>query len=284
MSSVLFDTPGPRSRRRHLIGSVIGVIALIGIVVWVFLRLQKNGALEPETWEVLSYPAVWEALGRGLVATLKAAALAAVLAVLLGALMTALHLAPTRWLSVPAKVYIELFRGLPVLLLMFFPIAMFTSMTYFTGVVIGLALYNSAIIAEILRSGVTALPSGQREAGLAIGLTPTATLRLVEFPQAVRIMLPSLVSQVVVLLKDTSLGYVITYEELLQTVRQLKNYYATTFGSEVVFPIFFTGAAIYILVNMTLSQVANWLARRGSKKAAGAPRRRADVEANTAGG
>lgn len=280
MSSVLFDAPGPRSRRRHRIASVIGVLALLGVGVWVFLRLQKNGALEPETWEVLTYSGAWRALGRGLLATLKAAALAAVLAVLIGALMTALRLSPIPWLSWPAKVYIELFRGLPVLLLMFFPIAMFTSMTYFTGVVIGLALYNSAIIAEILRSGVAALPGGQREAGLAIGLTSSATLRLVEFPQAVRIMLPSLVSQVVVLLKDTSLGYVITYEELLQSIRNLKNYYATFFGSDVVFPIFFTGAAIYILVNMTISQIASWLARRGNKKAASAS---VESEADVAG-
>lgn len=279
MSSVLFDVPGPRSRRRHRIASILGGLALVGLIAFLVKRLHDNGALEPEIWEVLSYPEVWERLGEGLLATLKAASIAAVLALLLGAVMTALRLSPSPWLSWPAKVYIELFRGLPVLLLMFFPIALFTDVTYFMGVVIGLTLYNSAIIAEILRSGVAALPSGQREAGLAIGLTPVACLRLIEFPQAVRIMLPTLVSQVVVLLKDTSLGYVITYPELLQVVRELKNYYATSFGSEVVFPLFFVGAGIYILVNMTISQVANWLVRRGAKKAAAAPQRKADVDA-----
>lgn len=291
MTSVLYDVPGPRARRRILIGSIIGALFVLALLGIGFKRLSDNGIIGSHVWEVLTYPDVWEALGRGLVATLKAAALSAVLAVLLGAVLTGLRLSPTRWLSWPAAVFTEVFRGLPVLLLMYFPFVIWTDVSPFTAVVIGLTLYNGCIIAEILRSGVAALPSGQREAGLAIGLTPVATLRAIEFPQAVRIMLPTLVSQIVVLLKDTSLGYIVTYEELLTTVRNLRTYYGgqvtsdgVIFGSEVLFPIFIAGAVIYIAVNMTLSQFASWLARRGNKKAAAAPQRRADVEADTAGG
>ncbi|QIX27988.1 amino acid ABC transporter permease [Nocardioides sp. JQ2195] len=282
MSSVLYDIPGPRARRRILIGSIIGGLVLVALLGLALKRLSDNGILGSPSWEVLTYPEIWESLGRGLLATLRAAALAAVLAVLLGAVLTALRLSPTRWLSWPAATFTELFRGLPVLLLMFAPFVISTTISPFTAVVIGLTLYNGCIIAEILRSGVVALPSGQREAGLAIGLTPVATLRAIEFPQAVRIMLPTLVSQIVVLLKDTSLGYIVTYEELLTTVKTLRNFYSTSFGSEVLFPIFFAGAVIYILVNMTISQVASWLARRGNKKAARAPLGREDRP--TAGG
>ncbi|KRF19753.1 hypothetical protein ASG90_20185 [Nocardioides sp. Soil797] len=291
MTSVLYDVPGPRARRRNLIGSILGALVILGLLWLGYKRLDDNGLIGSHVWEVLTVPDLWEALGRGLLATLKAAALAAVLAVLLGAVLTALRLSPSRWLSWPAAVFTEIFRGLPVLLLMYFPFVIWTDVSPFTGVVIGLTLYNGCIIAEILRSGVAALPSGQREAGLAVGLTPVATLRAIEFPQAVRIMLPTLVSQIVVLLKDTSLGYIVTYEELLSTVRNMRNYYSAQvtdnfeiYGSQVLFPIFIAGAAIYIAVNMTISQVASWLARRGNKKAAAAPRRTADVEANTAGG
>ncbi|KQY56748.1 MULTISPECIES: amino acid ABC transporter permease [unclassified Nocardioides] len=291
MTSVLYDVPGPRARRRILIGSIIGGLLVLALLGLGFKRLSDNGIIGSHVWEVLTYPDVWDALGRGLVATLKAAALSAVLAVLLGAVLTALRLSPTRVLSWPAAVFTEVFRGLPVLLLMYFPFVIWTDVSPFTAVVIGLTLYNGSIIAEILRSGVAALPSGQREAGLAIGLTPLATLRAIEFPQAVRIMLPTLVSQIVVLLKDTSLGYIVTYTELLTTVRELRNFYGgqvtndgVLFGSQVLFPIFIAGAVIYVAVNMSISQFASWLARRGNKKAATAPRRDTGIEANTGGG
>lgn len=279
MSSVLYDEPGPRTRRRILIGTMAGALLLLGLIALVLWRLYANNLFEPTRWQPLKYTALWEALLRGLWATLRVAIVAAVLAVLLGAVLTALRLSPTRLLAWPARVFIELFRGLPVLLLMFFPLVIWTDLTPFMGAVIGLTLYNGSIIAEILRSGVRTLPSGQREAGLAVGLTPVAALRLIEFPQAVRIMLPTLVSQLVVLLKDTSLAYIITYEELLATVKNMKNYYATDYGSEVVFPIFFVAAAIYIAINMTFSQTASWMARRGSKKAKADPGAAVDAPA-----
>lgn len=276
MTSVLYDAPGPRTRRRILIGSVIGSALLLALLAIGLKRLYDQGLFEPERWDVFSQPIVWEALlRRGLLATLKVAAIAGVMAVVLGAGLTALRLSQSAWLSVPARLFIELFRGLPVLLLMYFPIVMFTSLTPYMGAVIGLTLYNGSIIAEILRSGVVALPGGQREAGLAIGLTPTTTLRIIQLPQAVRIMLPTLISQLVVLLKDSSLAYIIAYPELLRQIRLLSNYY----GNDYLFSFFFVGAGIYILVNMFFSQGANYLARRGSTKAAGASAIRPEIGA-----
>lgn len=267
MSSVLYDAPGPRARRRILFGTVIGA-ALLLLVFWVAVqRLYDQGIFDAERWDIFEDPEVWEALGRGLGATLRVAAVAAVLALLMGAGLTALRLSGSRSMVLAARIWIELFRGLPVLLLMFTPIVLVTQLPVYWGAVIGLTLYNGAIIAEILRSGVRALPSGQREAGLAMGLTPIATLRLIEFPQAVRIMLPVLVSQLVVLLKDTSLAYIIAYPELLREVRNL----GTFFGNTYIFSLFFIGAGIYILINASFSQTASWLARRGTRKAATAP-------------
>jgi glutamate transport system permease protein len=266
MSSVLYDVPGPRARRRNVVGSIIGGLVLAAVVAWIVGKLADQGIFGADRWEIFEDPEIWEAFGRGAWATIRAAATAAVLAIVLGAVLTALRLSGVWWLAWPARVFTELFRGLPVLLLMYFPLVASTAVTPFMGVVIGLTLYNGAIIAEILRSGVRALPGGQREAGLAIGLTPLATLRNIELPQAVRIMLPTLVSQVVVLLKDTSLGYIVTYPELLRTVQQLQNFY----GSAYLFPLFFVAAGLYIAINMTISQTAAQLARRGNRKAAGA--------------
>jgi len=128
-----------------------------------------------------------------------------------------------RWLSLPAGAWVELFRGLPLLLLILFiflglPAAGVTVSTFW-ALVAGLTLYNSAVIGEIFRAGILSLPRGQTEAAYAIGLRRGQTLRLILIPQAVRRMLPALISQLVTLLKDTSLGFVIAYAELLRTGR-----------------------------------------------------------------
>jgi len=126
-------------------------------------------------------------------------------------------------------------------------------------------LYNTSVIAEILRAGLASLPAGQREAALAVGLTPGQALRIVLLPQAVRRMLPSLVSQLVVLLKDTSLGYIVGYVELLRVNRELRDF----FGSRYIFSLFLVTALLYIGTNFALSRLATYLERRGTNRAAG---------------
>jgi glutamate transport system permease protein len=135
----------------------------------------------------------------------------------------------------------------------------------FIAVVAGLVLYNAAIFAEIIRAGIQSLPKGQREAGLAIGLTSFQSRLTVELPQAIRRMLPSLVAQLVVLLKDTSLGYIVAYGELLRAVQVMADF----LGPQFLFPVFFVAAAIYIAINLAVSRLAIWIERHGSKKAAG---------------
>lgn len=265
MTSALYDTPGPRARRRILLGSIVGGALIAAALAWVLLTFSRQGLFDANRWDIFSDTVVWEFLGRGLLNTLRAAAVAAVLACLVAAVVAALRLSSSRIVRAIGRVYVEIFRGLPVLLLIFFPTVLWTSVTPFMAAVIGLTVYNSAIIAEILRSGINTLPRGQREAGLAIGLTPLATLRLVELPQAVRIMMPSLVSQVVVLLKDTSLAFIVTYPELLRTMNNLRDYY----GSRYIFSVFFVGAAMYIAGNAILSITANRLAKRDNTKTAG---------------
>ncbi len=266
MSSILFDAPGPRARRRTLVWSVVAGIALLALVALALLRLVDRGIFDAERWDIFTEDTVtWEALvRRGLGATLRAAAVAGAISLVAGGLVATARSSQHRWLRLPAAVWIELFRGLPVILLMFFAL-LALDFTPFRAVVVGLSLYNTAVIAEILRAGLQSLPAGQREAALAIGLTPGQAMRLVLMPQAVRRMAPSLVSQLVVLLKDTSLGYIVSYVELLRVNRELRDF----FGSRYIFSLFLVTAALYIGVNFTLSRIAVYLERRGTTKAAG---------------
>ena len=264
MSSVLYDVPGPKARRISLIASVIGgllIAGLLGLAVW---TLGKQGIFESQRWAVFGIPDVWALIGNGIVATLSAAAVAAVLAFPLGLLLCLFRISTVAWIRVPTRIVLEFLRGMPVVLMMFFVLLVFATGS-FVAVVAGLVLYNAAIFAEIIRAGVQSLPKGQREAGLAIGLTGFQSRLSIELPQAIRRMLPSLVAQLVVLLKDTSLGYIVSYEELLRKVQIMADF----LGPQYLFPVFFVAAAIYIAINFSVSRLAIWIERRGSKKAAG---------------
>jgi glutamate transport system permease protein len=260
--AVLYDAAGPRGRRRILVGSIAGV-ALVALLVGVAVaRLAANGSLDPELWRVLTQNDLQRLLARGLAATLRAALVAMALAMVVGALLAVGRLSRRRWLSMPAGAWVELFRGLPLLLLILFLFlglpAVGVTVSTFWALVGGLTLYNSAVLGEIFRAGVLSLPKGQTEAAYSIGLRRGQTLRLILLPQAVRLMLPALISQLVTLLKDTSLGFVIAYAELLRSGRNGVEF----LGGKYSIPIYTAIAVIYIVVNGSLSLLAGWLDRR----------------------
>lgn len=273
-ASVLYDAPGPKTKRVSRIVSIVAGVAIAGTFIWLIWALgqprttvngaQLTGVWSPERWDIFTDAEVWKGLlVRGLVkGTLRAAALAAVLAILLGIVLCFARTAPQRWIRVPATVVLEFFRGMPVLLMMLFILLALGTGGYW-AVVLALTVYNGAIIGEALRAGLQALPKGQREAGLSLGLTPLSTRLYVEFPQAFQQMLPIIVAQLVVLLKDTSLAYVVAYPEILRISNQLKDYYGSTRYS---FSIFIVTLLIYLAVNFSLSALARWIARRSGPK------------------
>lgn len=266
MSSVLYDAPGPLTRRRERIGSVVAAVVL-ALALFLALRYAAGrGVFQADHWDVLYDPPknqsaadVWRSLVvRGLGATLRAAVVAAPLALALGFLLALWRTARRPWLRAPAAAVVELFRGLPVLLMMLFG-TLALHLDPFAGVVFGLVVYNMAIFAEILRAGLAALPKGQTEAAYAVGLTRGQAMLFVQLPQAVRMMLPSLVAQLVVLLKDSSLGFIVSYPELLKSIQNNGQY----FGNRYFVALFVVGASIYLAVNLTLS----WFARRLGRRA-----------------
>lgn len=276
MSTVLYDVPGPKARRLARVIGVIAAVVVLGALAFVIVtlalpRTTATGATQPgyfdiTRWDIFNDRAVWRAIGGAYLNTLKMAGLAAVLALVIGVLFSFARTARTAFVRVPTTVILEFFRGMPVLLMMLFILLVFSAQAYWAGVM-ALALYNGAIIGEILRSGVAALPRGQREAGLTIGLTPLSTRFLIEFPQAARNMLPIIIAQLVVLLKDTALAYVIAYDELLALIKTLGNFY----GNRYTVSLFLVVLAIYLVMNLLLSWVARIVARR-TGPGAGAPR------------
>jgi glutamate transport system permease protein len=226
------------------------------------MALANQGIFEARRWAIFARADVWALILNGLTSTLAAAALAAFIAFPLSIVLCLLRLADNAVLRTIARVFLEFVRGMPVVLMMFF-VLLVSATGSFVAVVAGLVLYNAAIFSEIIRSGVLSLPRGQREAGLAIGLSSFRSRMIIELPQAIRRMMPSLVAQLVVLLKDTSIGYIVSYEELLRKVQIMADF----LGPQFLFPIFFVAAAIYIVINICVSRLAVWIEQQGSKKA-----------------
>lgn len=268
-NSVLFDAPGPRAKVVSTIVSILTIIAVVAVGYWAFTILNAPrdsggitlpGMFDGSRWNIFADPEVWSFIGQGLLATLRAAAVAAVGAVLLGIVFALLRSSTLTWVSRPAAILQEFFRGMPVLLMMLF-ILLIAAAAPFWAVVVALIVYNGTIIGEALRAGLVALPRGQREAALSIGMPVFQSRMLVEFPQAFRQMLPIIVAQLVVLLKDTSLGYIVGYQELIRTTM---NNLATYYGNRYLFSLFVVTLAIYLTINLLLSWFARWLSKRTS--------------------
>ncbi|WP_219418068.1 amino acid ABC transporter permease [Pseudonocardia nigra] len=269
MTAVLYDVPGPSAKRRYLTGSIVAGVVLLAVLAVVIARLAAQDQFTAEKWSALVNPTdsdfvqVWALLANGLQNTLVAAALAMVLSLVIGTVLAVIRLTSAPWYRWAVVGVVELFRGLPVVVLIFFASRVLpeigVDLPIMWFLVIGLTAYNSVIIAEIVRAGVNSLPAGQREAALAVGMTRGQTLRLILLPQAFRVMLPTLISQLVVILKDTALGFIISYPELLQTgqiiIQNLDN----------PIPMYFTIALIFIAINYALSKLAEYMERRLSR-------------------
>lgn len=275
MTSVLYDAPGPRAKRRNVLLSVVFFVLLALFLWWIWRTMDDKGQLKWSLWQPFTTSDAWTTyLLPGLRDTLKAAGLAMVIALPLGAFFGIARMSDHRWVRVPAGVVVEFFRSIPVLLLMLFANEFYVRSTNvgseerpLYAVVTGLVLYNASVLAEIVRAGILALPRGQTEAAYAIGLRKGQTMTSILLPQSVTAMLPAIVSQLVVIVKDTALGGVMLgFTELLNSRSTLAANYANVVASFIVV------AVIYILLNLALTTFASWLEGRlrRSKKSTGA--------------
>lgn len=260
--TVLYDYPGPKAKRLNIVLSAIfGLLLLLGIW-WVLRTLGGKGQLDAAKWKPFVQGRTWTTyLLPGLWNTVKAAALSVLIAVPLGAVLGIARLSDHAWLRWPAGIVVEFFRAIPVLILMLFAFTLwftlFSASSPLAGVVIGLVLYNGSVLAEVVRAGILSLPRGQSEAAAAIGLNKTQTMGSVLLPQAVTVMLPAVVSQLVVILKDTALGGILVgYVELRRAGGTAASNYQNFLPTYVVIAI------IYVVLNLSLTTSAHWLEKR----------------------
>ena len=259
-SSVLFDLPGPKARRRHrtigFAGIGVGVLLLVGLIY----LMASNDQFSADQLEVFVTPFYLKAIAVGIGQTLAAAVVAILLAAVFGLAFGLGKTSDHAVISWPSWVVVEFFRAVPVLILIIFIFVTYGSgdggIGAYWSLVIALMLYNGAVLAEVLRAGIDAVPKGQAEAAYALGMRKSLVMRQVLVPQAVRIMLPAIISQLVVALKDTSLGYIINAVGVSFVFKAIQN----EFRNPLWVGIFL--AAIYIILNIVVAKVATWASDR----------------------
>ncbi|NDK89455.1 amino acid ABC transporter permease [Gordonia desulfuricans] len=284
-ATVLYDAPGPKARIRNAIIAVVFVAIIIAVVAYVLVVLAGNDQLTSEKWNPFIIGTTWTTyILPGLWGTLKAALLSIVLAMILGSVLGIGRLSDHAWVRALAGLFVEVFRAIPVLILMIFAYYLFadyavfpSSQLAFAAVVTGLTLYNGSVMAEILRSGIQSLPKGQTEASMALGLRKSQMMRIILLPQAITAMLPALISQMVIALKDSALGYAIGYVEVVRSGIQSASYYGNYLPALIVVAI------VMIVINFGLSSLATFVEktlRQGRRKTAAPDPGTADIAAS----
>lgn len=264
MRDALYEEPGPKTRRKMLVGTAISLAALAALVAWVVYRFWVTGQLAPKYWELFSWRTTWRYLFAGLEGTFAVALTAAVLSIVLGMLLMLGRTSHLRVLSVVCAVLTNVLRGIPSLLFIYFFFFAMPNlgikMPAFWMLCIPVTLAASGVLAEVFRAGVNAVPRGQTEAGLSIGLSRWKVKTKIVLPQAVRLVIPSLISQLVVVVKDTALAYVVSYPDLMQNAQVLRTNY------DALVSTFLVVALIYIVINYLINKVAVYVSRRTGVK------------------
>ena len=264
MRDALYEAPGPKTRRRVAIGTAISLVALAALVAFVIRQFYINDQLNPRYWSFFARWTTWRFLLRGFLGTIRVALVAGILAMGLGLLLMLGRISSSKVLSGICHLITDLFRSLPSLLLIYFFFLVIPKyglkMPSFWMITIPVALAASGVLAEVFRAGVNAVPKGQTEAAMSLGMTHGKITRKIVLPQALRIVIPSLVSQLVVVVKDTTVAYVVSYPDLMQNARVLISNY------DALVSMYFVVALIYIAINYATNRFSIYLAHRSGAK------------------
>ena len=268
----MFDPPGPRGRRTIRLASMLVVALLAGLAWLVLYRFGRSGGLDRQAWAIFESPNVIKLLGKALYATVRAALLAGLIALAWGTALALMRLSRHRWLRMAVAAYVEVTRSLPTLLVLYFTILVLPfsglRLPIYGQLVLALTITNASMISEVLRASLLSIPAGQLEASLSLGLTRPRAFWYIILPQGFRAAMPALVAQLVYLLKGTTLGYVISYEELLYSAKLIGEY--TNFILQSILVV----TAIYLVLNIILSRVSIWIEQRLCVRGAAASSKR----------
>ena len=260
MRDALYEAPGPKTRRRVAVGTAISLVLLALGIAFVIRQFYVNDQLNPKYWSFFTRWTTWRFLLRGFMGTIKVAFTAGIIAMALGLLLMLGRISPNKALSAVCHVVTDLFRSLPSLLLIYFFFLVIPKygirMPAFWMITVPVALAASGVLAEVFRAGVNAVPKGQTEAAMSLGMTHGKITRKIVLPQALKIVIPSLVSQLVVVVKDTTVAYVVSYPDLMQNARVLISNY------DALVSMYFVVAIIYIAINYATNQFSIYLAHR----------------------
>ena len=259
----LYEAPGPKTRRRIVIGTIIASLLVLALVAMAVMQFYKTGQLDEKYWSFFLKPSTWLYLGEGFLGTIKVAAVAGAISLVLGLVLMLGRTSGIRPLAAVSRIIIDFFRGVPSLLLIYFFFLVIPQygikISSFWMITIPVALAASGVLAEVFRAGVNAVPKGQTEAAMALGMSGSKIMFKIVLPQALRIVIPSLISQLVVVVKDTTVAYVVSYPDLMQNARVLIT------NNDALVSTYFVVAIIYILVNYGINHLSIMLARRSGR-------------------
>ena len=264
MRDALYEAPGPKTRHRVRIGTAVSAVVVLLAIAAVIRQFWVTGQLAPRYWSLFLQWTTWRFLGQGLLGTVAVALTAGAIALVLGLTLMLGRTSGVRPLAALCRVVMDFFRGVPSLLLIYFfffvPAQLGLKMPSFWMLALPVALAASGVLAEVFRAGVNAVPKGQVEAALSIGLSRAQTMRRVVLPQAVRYVIPSLIAQLVVVVKDTTVAYVVSFPDLMQNARVLITSY------DALVSMYLVIAVIYILINYAINKASVYVAHRTGVK------------------
>lgn len=260
MQEALYERPGPKTKKKIAIFTTITIILiaiLLGLVVYQF---YINGQLDRKYWYFFLRLSTWKFLGKGLIGTIEAAVLAGIMTFILGFLYMLARISPYKILNWIGTALVEFTRGVPTLLFVYFFFLVAPqfgiNLPSILRISLPVAISASGIVAEVLRTGINAIPKGQREAALSLGLTNAKVFLKIVFPQAFRYVIPSLISEMVIVVKDTTFAYVVNFPDLLQNARVFISNY------DAMLSVYLFVAIIYILINYALNKLAVYVNQR----------------------
>ena len=259
LEDVLFGDLTHKAQAITRVVSVGVAAALLVLIAAIVYRFQDAGQFAGRLWEFFAWKTTWVFLGKGLLGTLASAAAAAVIALVLGLVLLVGRLSRLRIVRWPAVAVIEFLRGVPTLLLIYVCFLVLPSLgiklSAYWMLTLPVGLSTAAVVAEVYRAGVLAVPRGQTDAARALGLSKAQVFAYIVFPQAFRYIVPALVAQLVIVVKDTTFGYVVTYGELMQNAKVLIANYRS------LVPVYLVVAVLYCLVNYAISRASQRLGR-----------------------
>ena len=257
----LYEQPDEKTRKKITVVTVVSLLAIAVFALYILKLFKDNGQFDGKYWSFFMRITTWKFIFEGLLGTIEASLLAGVMALSIGFVFMIMRISFYRPLNWAGAALTEFTRGVPTLLFIYFFFLyvpkMGINLPSVLRVSLPVAISASGMVSEVLRSGVNAVPKGQREAALSIGMRETKVFTKIIFPQAIRYVIPALVSDLVIVVKDTTFSYIVNFPDLMQNAKVLISNY------DALLSVYLMAAVIYVLINYLLNKISVTLANRG---------------------